>query len=93
MRGARDACAVESLAGAVLHAGPQHQRELGAQLLDLRLDVLDAQRFFAGARLELDQRRPRRRACATTSCPRMACRSDENAPASISTLSRMPTGR
>ncbi len=56
VRGARDARAVEGLAGAVLHARPQHQRELAAELVDLRFDVLDAQRFFAGARRELDQR-------------------------------------
>ena len=56
MRGPRDAGAIERLAGAVLHAGPQHQRELAADLADLRLDVFDAQAFLARARRDFDQR-------------------------------------
>ena len=55
MRGTGDARAVEGLAGAVLHAGPQHERELIAATLDRRFDVLDAQIFFAGARRQLYQ--------------------------------------
>src|SRR5690242_312006 len=47
MRRLRDARAVERLAGAVLDTGPEHERELAAQLLDLRLDVFEAQRLFA----------------------------------------------
>src|SRR5205085_6093593 len=52
----RDARAIERLAGAVLNAGPEHERELAAEFFDLCLDVLDAQRFFASARREFDQR-------------------------------------
>ena len=56
MRGLRDARAIERLAGAVLHAGPEHERELAAQFLDLCLDVVDAQGLFTGARRKLYQR-------------------------------------
>ena len=56
LRGRGDARAIERLAGAVLHAGPEHERELAAQFLDLRLDVVDAQGLFTGARRELYQR-------------------------------------
>ncbi len=66
-----DAGAVEGLAGAVLHAGPQHQGQLRAELVDLRLDVLDAQGLFAGTGSSSTS------VCSASSlcqdnCPRMA---------------------
>jgi hypothetical protein len=55
MRGAGDARAVECLAGAVLHAGPQHEREFIAATVDRGFDVFDAQGLFARARSQLYQ--------------------------------------
>ena len=89
----RDARAVEGLAGAVLHAGPQHERELVAAT---RRSSLRCPRCAVFLRRRAA---PARSTCRSGSSlcqeswPRMAWRSEENAPASMSTLSRMPTGR
>ena len=55
MRRTRDAREIEALPGAVLHAGPQHQCQAGAQGRDLLLDILDAQALLARAWDELDE--------------------------------------
>ena len=93
VRGARDARAVECLAGAVLHAGPQHQRELAAELArsSPRCPRCAASLRRRAARVSISVSSGS--SLCQASCPRIACRSEENAPASMSTLSRMPTGR
>ena len=56
VRGARDARQVKHLPGAILHPGPQHQRDLSAVRGEARLDVRFRHGVFAGARGELEQR-------------------------------------
>ncbi len=47
VRGLRDAREIEGLAGAKLHPGPQHQRDLLALARQARLDVLLGQQLLA----------------------------------------------
>ena len=55
MRGAHDAAAIEGLAGEVLHAGPQHQRQVFPAVADGRFDVLRGEGAARVARAQLHE--------------------------------------
>jgi hypothetical protein len=55
VRGARDVRQIEGLAGAVLHAGPEHQRDAARFVRQRGLDVGGLERVGARARRQLDQ--------------------------------------
>ena len=55
VRGRGDASQVERLAGAVLHAGPQYQRQPRTECRDPLLDVVDRQPVLACAWRQLDE--------------------------------------
>ncbi len=54
-RGSRDARKIERLARSELHAGPEHKRNLTAELFQTGFDGLFRHQVLAGVRRELDE--------------------------------------